>query len=246
MSEALDHFSDVAAGYAKYRPLYPKELYDFLLTLVVTRQTAWDAGTGNGQVASVLAKSFSHVIATDISANQIDHASQFPNIEYAVRPAEDSGIPDKTIDLVAVAQAAHWFDMEAFASEVNRVCKNDSILAIWGYTLFQSTPMVDAHVRQLYANVLDGYWDPHRDLVDRRYQDFHLPFQELPCPNFEMLNTWNADTILGYLGTWSAVNAYRKANHTNPIETIRQDIKDALGESSVICHTPVFLRAWRI
>ncbi|MBO9702916.1 MAG: class I SAM-dependent methyltransferase [Sporocytophaga sp.] len=42
--------------------------------MVVSKEYAWDCGTGNGQVAYELAKTFENVFVTDISKSQIDHA----------------------------------------------------------------------------------------------------------------------------------------------------------------------------
>ncbi|MEX0681015.1 MAG: hypothetical protein WD097_06500 [Balneolales bacterium] len=62
-----DNFSEQSNQYAEFRPLYPEELFDFLLSLVPDRYSAWDCGTGNGQVAGQLANYFDKVAATDIS-----------------------------------------------------------------------------------------------------------------------------------------------------------------------------------
>ena len=54
-----DNFSKQADLYSKFRPGYPKKLFDFLLPFVPDKKNAWDCGTGNGQVAAKL----SHVRA---------------------------------------------------------------------------------------------------------------------------------------------------------------------------------------
>jgi methylase of polypeptide subunit release factors len=66
-----DRFSHQAKEYAYFRPTYPHALFEFLLEKLVDRSTAWDAGCGNGQVASVLAEHFKTVYATDVSAAQL-------------------------------------------------------------------------------------------------------------------------------------------------------------------------------
>ncbi len=56
------------AIYATFRPTYPKELYDFIFSYVKDFYIAWDAGTGNGQVArAIYPADLKKVIATDIS-----------------------------------------------------------------------------------------------------------------------------------------------------------------------------------
>src|SRR6516162_334445 len=105
-----DHFSKQAAEYAKFRPRYPQELFDYLGSIAPSRQLAWDCATGNGQAAVGLASVFDHVIATDASEKQIANGQPNQIVQYRVAAAENSGIASETIDLIMVAQALHWFN----------------------------------------------------------------------------------------------------------------------------------------
>jgi hypothetical protein len=246
MAEVYDRFSNVAEGYARYRPQYPKSLYDFILSLVPERECAWDVGTGNGQVASVLSKEFREVIATDISEAQISQAIIAPNITYRVCPAHDSGIPESSVDLITAAQAVHWFYLEGFEKEVARVARQDALLAIWGYTLLEAEPTVDTLIRHLYSDILNGFWDPQRTKVDIRYRDLHFPFAEIACPSFTMEQLLNAQDVLGYLRTWSAVSKYKEAHGRDPVLEIEDALIRAFDGRNILCRTPLFLRAWRL
>jgi ubiquinone/menaquinone biosynthesis C-methylase UbiE len=66
-----DHFSKQAADYARFRPRYPREMFEYLGTVARSRALAWDCATGNGQAAVELAEVFGRVIATDASEKQI-------------------------------------------------------------------------------------------------------------------------------------------------------------------------------
>ena len=101
-----DHFSRQAADYAKFRPGYPQEVFDYLASIAPSRQLAWDCGTGNGQAAVGLATVFHRVIATDASEKQIANAQSHERVEYRVAAAENSGIESETMDLIMVAQGA--------------------------------------------------------------------------------------------------------------------------------------------
>src|SRR5699024_2347975 len=109
--------------------------FDRLAALAPARRLAWDCATGNGQAALPLAERFERVVATDASAAQIEHATPHPRVEYRVALAEASGLPDRVADLVTVAQAAHWLDLDRFYGEVRRVAAPGAALALWGYTL---------------------------------------------------------------------------------------------------------------
>ena len=109
-----DHFSAHAAGYAKFRPRYPNELFAYLASISPSRKRAWDCATGNGQAAIALARQFDGVIASDASAKQIENAPIDQRVEYYVAAAEESGLESHSIDLITVAQALHWFDLSKF------------------------------------------------------------------------------------------------------------------------------------
>ena len=100
-------------------------------------ELAWDCATGNGQAAIGLAAHFEKVIATDASAQQIENAEPDKRISYRVAPAEASGIDSGSVDLIMVAQALHWFDLDRFFTEAKRVLKDDGVLAVWGYKLLK-------------------------------------------------------------------------------------------------------------
>lgn len=106
-----DHFSGHAADYSAYRPGYPQALIDFLASIAPSTETVLDCG---GQLSIPLASRFDRVIATDASPQKVSHAEPNPRVEYRTAPAEASGLPAASVDLVTVAQAAHWFDLDAF------------------------------------------------------------------------------------------------------------------------------------
>jgi methylase of polypeptide subunit release factors len=75
-SSAKDLFSAQSKDYASSRPTYPRALFEFIVGLVDEKNLAWDCATGNGQAALVLTDYFKQVIASDISASQLEIARQ--------------------------------------------------------------------------------------------------------------------------------------------------------------------------
>ena len=124
-----DYFSARSDAYIRYRPSYPPSLFKWLAGLTQSHSTAWDCGCGNGQAAIGLALYFEHVIATDPSRQQIEHALKHQRVSYSVASAEDSGIADCSVDLILAAQALHWFDFEKFYREARRVANPGSVIA---------------------------------------------------------------------------------------------------------------------
>src|SRR5215470_9845268 len=128
-----DHFSRLAAQYSAYRPSYPASLFAYLAQCCPEHQVVWDCACGNGQATLGLAEQFDRVIATDASPQQVAAAPSRDNVTYRVARAEDSGIEPSSLDLVTVAQALHWFNLDDFYREVTRVLKPSGILAVWTY-----------------------------------------------------------------------------------------------------------------
>ena len=150
-----DHFSKQAAEYAKFRPRYPKDLFRWLASIAPSKALAWDCATGNGQSAVELAEVFERVIATDASEKQIANAERHPRVEYRVAAAEESGLDPGSVDVVTVAQALHWFDLERFYPEVRRVLKPTGVIAACAYKLATVTPEIDVVVNHYYSDVVD-------------------------------------------------------------------------------------------
>jgi SAM-dependent methyltransferase len=224
-----DHFSEQAAGYAKFRPRYPQELFDYFESIAPSRQLAWDCGTGSGQAAVGLASVFDQVIATDASEKQIANAQSHDMIQYRVAHAENSGIESETIDLIMVAQALHWFDLDRFYAEARRVLKADGILAASAYNLLHIEPALDAIVDRYYHEVVGPFWPPERELVEQ-FANLSFPFPEIDAPQFEMTAQWNLDHLLGYFRTWSSTQRFIAAKGSDPLKQIMDDLRSAWGK----------------
>ncbi|MBV6475048.1 MAG: hypothetical protein MOGDAGHF_00560 [Rhodocyclaceae bacterium] len=218
MSAAFnDHFSAQATDYARYRPNYPAGLFAWLAGIAPARDTAWDCGTGSGQAAVGLAAHFARVVATDPSRRQLEHAEAHPRVDYRQASAEVSLLGTASIDLVTVAQALHWFDLEKFYAEAKRVLKPGGVIAAWTYTLLDVEAGIDDLLTDFYRNVVGPFWPPERRMVDDRYRSLPFPFAPVEAPAFSIRTVWSRDDLLGYLGTWSATQAYRKAKGEDPL-----------------------------
>ena len=226
-----DHFSAVAAGYARHRPTYPEELFAWLATLPRRRRRAWDCGTGSGQAAVALAGWFEAVEATDAAPAQLARARPHPRVRYRAAAGEASGLADASVDLVTVAQAVHWFDHARFWPEVRRVLAPGGAVAVWTYDLARVSPAVDAVVDRYYR-LLDAWWPPQRALVEGAYRGLPFPFAELAPPAFAMRAEWDLERFAGYLATWSAARRWSAAHGgSDAIDEVAAALRAAWGHS---------------
>jgi ubiquinone/menaquinone biosynthesis C-methylase UbiE len=199
-----DLFSDASDRYAAARPQYPRELYQFLASLLDQRQRVWDCGAGNGQAAAGLANFFAEVYATDVSEQQIEHAIAHPKVIYSIQPAEATQFPDQFFDAVTVAQALHWFNFDQFWPEVKRVLKVGGVFAAWGYDWPSVSLEVDQIINTEIRDVILPFWAPQIRHLWAKYQDLDFPFTPIETPAFQIQLSWTLSDLLDYLSTWSA------------------------------------------
>jgi SAM-dependent methyltransferase len=219
-----DRFSTYSDQYRNFRPTYPPEILASILDAGCGRERAWDCATGTGQMAIQLAEYFDQVLATDISPSQLAEAFQHPKITYSLSAAERTSFPDHHIDLITVAQAAHWFEIETFYREAERVLRPNGILALIGYGLNTVSPPIDRLVREFYLQTLGPYWDPERRHVDAQLKTLPFPFREIPMPPFSSQLQWSLDAFIGYLSTWSAVKKYKASTNADPLPLLRESL----------------------
>jgi SAM-dependent methyltransferase len=206
-----DHFSLIAAGYAAHRPVYPAVLVDYLGDVAAGQDVAWDAGCGSGQLSVLLAARFARVIATDPSGEQLAQARRQPGVEYRQASAENSGLPAASVDLAVAAQAAHWFDLPRYYDEVRRVVREGGLVTLLSYGVIHVDQDVDPVIERFYWRTLAGLWPQERSLVEEGYRSLPFPFVEMRTPRFEMTASWTLPEVLGYVRTWSAVQALERA-----------------------------------
>ncbi len=241
-----DHFSAHAQDYAKYRPTYPQSLFSYLAEAAPSQKLAWDVATGNGQAALKLAAYFSEVCASDASGEQIAHAPAHSKVRYVQAPAEAAPLEASSVDLVTVAQAAHWFDLDTFYSEVRRVLRPNGILAMWCYGLADIEPEIDAMVLAFYEKKVGPFWPEKRGHIDDSYANLPFPFEEHVMPRFEMRCTWSALDFLDYLRTWSAVKRFQADHRTDPVDNLQDELVKRWGNTPRTVRWPLVFKTARV
>ena len=225
-----DHYSELAKGYAIFRPRYPRELFEFVASVAPARHRAWDCGAGSGQATLDLAQHFDHVIGTDVSAEQIAQAPRHPKIEWHAAPAENVPmIASRSIDLITVAQALHWFDHEKFYAEARRVAVPNGVLAAWTYATPTMQGEVGKVLRRYMHDDVGAYWPPERKYVDDEYRTIPFPFERISAPAITLENDWTLDQILGYMRTMSATARYIKATGIDPVAPVEREMRVLWG-----------------
>lgn len=224
-----DHFSRQSGAYAAGRPQYPGALFEWLAGQCARRELAWDAGCGSGQATLALASRFARVEASDPSESQLAAAPADARVRYHVAAERLPALAGGSVDLVAVAQAWHWFDHGRFAEEVARVAAPGAVFAAWTYDLPRVEPAVDAVIDGLYAE-LGPWWPPERRHVEERYAGLAAPGRALAAPAFAMEASWDLARLLDYLRSWSAAAACLAGAGRDPVAAQEPALRRAWGD----------------
>lgn len=123
-----------AERYSKGRPDFHHNTIRHIkeyLQLDKKLDAALDIACGTGLSTKALLEIATTVYGTDISQEMLKLASLPGIILYAIAPAEQQPFPDNSFDLVTVSSGVHWFNIDKFLAEANRVLKSRSWLVLY-------------------------------------------------------------------------------------------------------------------
>lgn len=244
--ERAGHFQTGGAGYASFRPRWPDALARALAEAAPDRGLAVDVGCGSGQLTTRLAPHFALTLGLDIAAGQLREAEAAPGAAYAVASASALPVADGRAALIAVGQAAHWFDLPAFYAEATRIARPGAVLALLSYGPAEvAGPLGPAFARLRQG--IAGWWPPERAHVETDYRDLPFPFDALALPRFDIARTWPRSQLVGYVETFSAVRRARAAGAGGAADAFAAEAEAVLPDDGPVhLRFPVAIRAARL
>ncbi|XP_078507141.1 putative methyltransferase DDB_G0268948 [Lissotriton helveticus] len=156
-----------ASLYRKYMIREPGEVQGLILSYLEKKKNhyelAVDIGCGTGESTRFLAAHFQKVVGIDISKAQIEEAKSVgapSNVSYLVGSAENLPLEDSSVDLITTSVAAHWFNIEEFLRESDRVLKPNGCLAM--YSLH---PHYDLYYKDCSELITDAFNEASNFLI---------------------------------------------------------------------------------
>lgn len=243
-------------AYHKFRPTYSQEIYSLIYQFHSQTggeyKQAIDAGCGTGQSTAVLANHFIKVCGIDTLKDQVDSAIRKDNITYQVGPAEDlSNFKDRSIDMVSVATAFHWFNKDIFFDQVKRVLKPNGTLAIFAYYYPVITENSEANkvLQDLTEGQFKNYANSNIHYIKNMYRDIQFPFNTQkwyispktadtthisdPLNTSLMEASMTIDRFSDYMKTCSAYYNWlddpKNAGKEDPVDKMISNLKKVLG-----------------
>lgn len=167
-------------------------------------------------------------------------------IEFRVAPADSSGLPAASVDLVTAAQALHWFDAAAFFAEAKRVLSPLGAIAVWGYgDPVLDDPELQRALHGFNRGTIESYWLPERQLLLDGYRSIEFPFREISVPTFTLERTVTLAELMGYVRTWSATARFIAEHGPAELELLEARLASEWGspDAERLVRAPLFLRA---
>ncbi|MFJ9683667.1 class I SAM-dependent methyltransferase [Streptomyces sp. NPDC101194] len=214
MSARALSFGAIAEAYERFRPEYPKELFDLVMTYAGQPvRTALEIGAGTGKATRLFADHGVAVTATEPDAAMLAELNKaVPANVATVRAAFEDLRLGETYGLVYAAAALHWTRPEGRWSRVAALLEPEGMFASFGGQVQLADPAVAESVRTARAPFLESDEVPSPDGTASD-EEMQWPGTELQrSPLFLDVQqavvkrrlTMNAPDYIGYLSTVSA------------------------------------------
>ncbi len=156
MFNATQRFTTRVRNYIKYRPHYPSAVIDLLKREpgLATNTVVADIGSGTGILAELFLRFGCRVYGVEpndaMRAAGEQLLSSYDRFTSVAATAENTTLPDQSIDLITAGQAFHWFDAERTGKEWRRILKPRGYVAlIWNTRRTSGTPFLEAYEQML-------------------------------------------------------------------------------------------------
>ncbi len=181
MSNPLTRFSNRVDNYAKYRPTYPGETIQVLESGcgLNSASVIADVGSGTGISAEMFLKNGNKVFAIEpndpMRASAESMLKTYPLFQSVKGTAEDTQLPDDSVDFVVAAQAFHWFDRKLTKREFARILKPRGwVVLIWNERRLDSTRFLRGYEDLLLRYGVD-YQQVRHENVESEIAEFFAP-----------------------------------------------------------------------
>lgn len=179
MVDSKKRFSNRVGSYVLYRPSYPGEAIEYLYHTVgfSTEARIADVGAGTGIFTALLLERGNQVIAvepnTEMRQAAITSLGDHARLSFSTGSAEQTGLPDHSVDFIVSAQAFHWFDPIAAKQEFQRILTpGGKAVLIWNRRLTDGTPFLEGYEQLLQTYGTDYKKVDHKNVTTETLRTF--------------------------------------------------------------------------
>ena len=141
------------ARYARSRPRPPTDLFPLLTQMCGRKRPRLvvDLGCGTGLSTVPWSGIAGRVVGVESNPLMLRRAPRVPGVEYRRSPAQTTGLPTGSADIVTCSQSFHWMPRKETIREVARILRPGAVLAVYDYQL---PPLIDPALDPVFADLL--------------------------------------------------------------------------------------------
>lgn len=191
---------EAAKRYAIGRPYFHQNTIDKVkerLQIEELLDKGLDIACGTGLSTKALSEIVNNAYGTDLSDEMLKNAILDDKIIYQNSVAENQPFSNDYFDIITVCSGIHWFNIDNFLEEANRLLKKDSWLI-------------------LYDNFFISEMEDTPDF-NNWYQDIYL--KKFPAPKRNNNYDWSDDNIRN-----KKFSNYFEQKYKNPISFSKKDL----------------------
>ncbi|MBZ5704553.1 MAG: class I SAM-dependent methyltransferase [Acidobacteriia bacterium] len=247
VQDPTHRFSSRVENYVRYRPGYPPEVLDLLRRECVLTPSSLvaDIASGTGILTRMFLENGNRVFGVEPNAEMRkageEYLAGFPGFVSVSGTAEATTLPDRSIDIVTAAQAAHWFDGEKARREFIRILKPGGwTVLVWNERRTDSSAFLRAYEAMLVTHGTD-YQDVRHERTTAEIGGVFAPspYQERL---FEMIQEFDYPALEGRLLSSSYTPQPGHPNHEPMLKELRRifEIHQMKGRVSFEYDTRVY------
>lgn len=217
--------------YNRYRPSYPERLYQYLVEKLdlKPKHVIADVGAGTGLSSRWFAANGNTIYAIEPSPEMRQAAAYnyqyYPDYHIIAGAAEDTTLPDNSVDFIIGGQSFDWFDHEKASPELKRILKPDGyVLLFWNERQTESSGFL-RQFEELLKRHAPAYME--LNLVDQRekavlqiLQEGHYGYAE-----FDNCQIFNWEGLKGRLLSTSFIPDADQPEYHNLLSGLARDYK---------------------
>jgi ubiquinone/menaquinone biosynthesis C-methylase UbiE len=227
MSTPTARFSTRVDNYIRYRPGYPKELFQLLKSEcgLTPDSVVADIGSGTGLLTRDFLENGNQVFAVEPNEQMRAAAerllAEFSGFQSISGTAEATTLSDHSVDLVIAAQAAHWFNPSEARREFIRILKPGGwTVLVWNERRTHSTPFLAAYEHLLLSYATD-YEDVRHEKTTSSIDKFFDP-TPFRSRTFEMIQKFDYEALRGRLLSSSYTPQESDSRHAPMLQELRR------------------------
>lgn len=228
LADPKQRFSTRVDNYVKYRPTYPPGVIALLREEcgLGDNSVVADVGSGTGILTELLLKAGSRVFGIEPNKEMREAGERlladYDGFTSVAASAEDTTLPDNSIDIVTASQAFHWFDRARAKQEFLRILKPGGWVAlIWNDRQTTTTPFLVAYEQLLQTYSTDYKVVNHKELDPGSISSFFMP-GNFNLKTFENTQHFDFESLRGRLLSSSYSPEEGHPNHETILEKLRE------------------------